>query len=39
MELRMLKYRIVLYFGRAQLSRIGHPEAFHETTFTKPEAR
>ena len=27
-------YRIVLYFGGAQLFRIGHLEAFHETTFT-----
>ena len=25
---------IVLYFGGAQLSSIGHLEAFHETTFT-----
>ena len=28
-------YRIALYFGGAQLSRIGHLEAFHKTTFTR----
>ena len=31
---------IVLYFGGAQLSQIGHPEAFHKTTLMRPaEAR
>ena len=33
----ILYNNIVLYFGGAQLSPIGHFETFHKTTFTKPE--